>query len=200
MCFLEPQEVAGLAEVIDPHFRAFLLLGAYRGLRLGEMLDLRRERVDLLRRQVDVAPDPGRVKGHITFGSPKTSAGRRAVPIPRVVAEALEEQLATVPLRIHDLRHSAVAFWIAAGASPEEIAVRAEHTSVAVVLDRYGHLLPGSEQRVSDALDIMASNAAQSRAEIRSLPAQTASSRVQTVSKLECREPLRTHVRAGKCR
>ena len=59
-------------------------------------------------------------------------------------------------LRIHDLRHSAVALWIAAGASPREIAGRAGHTSVSVVLDRYGHLLPGHEEKVNDALDAMA--------------------------------------------
>ena len=59
-------------------------------------------------------------------------------------------------LRLHDLRHSAVALWIAAGASPKEVAVRAGHTSVSVVLDRYGHLLPGLEDRVTDALDEMA--------------------------------------------
>jgi integrase len=33
-------------------------------------------------------------------------------------------------LRIHDLRHTAVALWIAAGATPKEVAVRAGHTSV----------------------------------------------------------------------
>jgi hypothetical protein len=49
-----------------------------------------------------------------------------------------------------------VAFWIAAGASPKEIANRAGHTSVVTVLDRYGHLLPGVEDRVTDALDAMA--------------------------------------------
>jgi hypothetical protein len=49
-----------------------------------------------------------------------------------------------------------VAFWIAAGASPKEIAARARHSSVVTVLDRYGHLLPGSEESVTDALDAMA--------------------------------------------
>jgi integrase len=49
-----------------------------------------------------------------------------------------------------------VALWIAAGASPEEVAARAGHTSVVTVLDRYGHLLPGSEERVTDALEAMA--------------------------------------------
>ena len=57
-------------------------------------------------------------------------------------------------LRLHDLRHSAVALWIAVGASAKEIATRAGHTSVSVVLDRYGHLLPGTEERV-DALDVL---------------------------------------------
>lgn len=55
-----------------------------------------------------------------------------------------------------DLRHTAVALWIAAGATPKEIAVRAGHSSVVTVLDRYGHLLPGSEERVNDALDALA--------------------------------------------
>jgi integrase len=45
-------------------------------------------------------------------------------------------------LRIHDLRHTAVALWIAAGASPKEVAQQAGHTPVSFVLDRYGHLAP----------------------------------------------------------
>jgi hypothetical protein len=62
-------------------------------------------------------------------------------------------------LRLHDLRHTAVALWITAGASPKELAVRAGHTSVSVVLDRYGHLLPGHEDKVNDALDVLARGA-----------------------------------------
>jgi integrase len=64
------------------------------------------------------------------------------------------------PLRPHDLRHTAVALWIAAGATPNEIARRAGHSSVTTVLDRYGHLLPGSEDAVTDALDAMGQRAA----------------------------------------
>ena len=58
-------------------------------------------------------------------------------------------------LRPHDLRHTAVALWIAAGASPREIAARAGHTSVVTVLDRYGHLLPELDDRLRDRLDEM---------------------------------------------
>ena len=65
------------------------------------------------------------------------------------------------PLRLHDLRHTAVALWIEAGESPKGIAARAGHTSVVTVLDRYGHLMPAAEQRVNDALDALASAAVQ---------------------------------------
>jgi integrase len=47
-------------------------------------------------------------------------------------------------LRIHDLRHTAVALWIAAGANPKEVSTRAGHSSVSFTLDRYGHLYPRS--------------------------------------------------------
>jgi integrase len=57
------------------------------------------------------------------------------------------------PLRPHDLRHTAASLWVAAGASPKQIATWAGHTSVSVVLDRYGHLFPGHEEAVLDRLD-----------------------------------------------
>jgi hypothetical protein len=41
-------------------------------------------------------------------------------------------------LRLHDLRHAAVALWIAAGAGPKQVATRAGHTSVSFTLDRDG--------------------------------------------------------------
>ncbi|HUR48567.1 MAG TPA: hypothetical protein VMY88_03420 [Acidimicrobiales bacterium] len=59
------------------------------------------------------------------------------------------------PLRLHDLRHTAVSFWIAGGGSVKEIAVRAGHASVATVLDRYGHLLPDSDSRLREQLEDM---------------------------------------------
>jgi integrase len=57
------------------------------------------------------------------------------------------------PLRPHDLRHTAVALWIAAGASPKEVAARAGHTSVSFVLDRYGHLFPEADTALRARLD-----------------------------------------------
>jgi integrase len=56
-------------------------------------------------------------------------------------------------LRIHDLRHTAVALWIAAGAGPKEVATRAGHTSVSFMLDRYGHLYPEADTALRDRLN-----------------------------------------------
>lgn len=191
MRFLTPPEISTLAESINPRYRAMVLFDAYCGLRLGELAGLRRSRVDLLRRQVQVAEIAVEVKGQLLFGPPKTRAGQRKVPLPRFVAEELAVHLDTYgsadpeslvfvgadggalrangwrarhwraairaaglePLRPHDLRHTAVSLWVAAGASPKQIASWAGHTSVAVVLDRYGHLFPGHEDAVLDRLD-----------------------------------------------
>jgi hypothetical protein len=58
-------------------------------------------------------------------------------------------------LRIHDLRHTAVALWIAAGANPKEVSTRAGHASVSFTLDRYGHLYPEADTALRDRLDAL---------------------------------------------
>ena len=153
MRFLDPDGVAHLANTIDPRYRAFVLLGAYGGLRSGELFALRRERLDLVQCRVDVAETAVEVAGHeLVFSAPeggpiRASLFRRRTWDPAVAKAGL------APLRPHDLRHTAVALWIAAGASAHEVARRAGHTSSSVVLDRYGHLLPHAEERVTNALD-----------------------------------------------
>ena len=54
MRFVSADELMRLAETIDARYRAFVLLGGFGGLRLGEMLGLRWGRVDLLRRRVHI--------------------------------------------------------------------------------------------------------------------------------------------------
>jgi len=206
MRFLNPAEVHVLAASIDNRYRALVTLGAFSGLRMGELLGLQWERVDLESGSIDVAEILTEADGHLFRGPPKTRAGRRSVPLPRVAVAALQEhfdstegslggpvftspeggpvRLASwrrrywkpaveiarlVPLRPHDLRHTAVAMWIEAGASPKEVAARAGHASVAFSLDRYGHLYPGSEHQVNDALDAMAA-AAQLAGDARGAP------------------------------
>lgn len=49
------------------------------------------------------------------------------------------------------------------GAEPVGIGKRAGHSSTSVVLDRYGYLMPGLEDKVTDALDQMAAEATQEK-------------------------------------
>lgn len=191
MRFLSAEEVARLADAIDPRYRALVLLGAYGGLRIGEMAGLRRRHVDLLRGTVEVAEIVTEVAGIVRVGPPKTRASRRRISLPRPVTAALGVHMKTYPasgsdawvfagpdggalrrthfrsrhwarateaaglsgLRVHDLRHTAVALWIAAGANVKDVSVRAGHTSAAFTLDRYGHRYDSADEALARRLD-----------------------------------------------
>jgi integrase len=191
MRFCTGPEIGKLADAIDPRYRALVQLGAYVGLRIGEMAALRCSRVEVLRRRVRVDATLTEVHGRLVESEPKTKASRRSVSLPRPVAEQLgihiggfseagpEGIVFPAPdggplrlaswrrrfwqpavraagldgLRVHDLRHTAVALWIAAGANPKEVASRAGHTSVSFTLDRYGHLFEDSDDALTDRLE-----------------------------------------------
>ncbi len=53
--------------------------------------------------------------------------------------------------RIHDLRHTHVAWLIAAGVPLPVIQVRLGHESIQTTVDRYGHLLPDLQRAAADA-------------------------------------------------
>ena len=63
-------------------------------------------------------------------------------------------------LRFHDLRHTSVALAIAGGAHPKAIQARMGHSSIAVTLDRYGHLLPSLDADIDLALTRVAARVA----------------------------------------
>ena len=91
MRFLTAEEVMALVGAIDKRYRALVLVGCLCGLRAGELLALRWENVDVLGRVLHVIEQTDREAGHGATKTPKTAAGRRAVSIPRAVADALAE-------------------------------------------------------------------------------------------------------------
>jgi integrase len=56
-------------------------------------------------------------------------------------------------IRIHDLRHTAVALAIQVGAHPKAIQMRMGHASITTTLDRYGHLFPEMDGEIATGLD-----------------------------------------------
>lgn len=189
MRFLTSDEVWRLADAIHPRYRAFVLLAGFGGLRLGELLGLRWDCVDLAGRRIQVSETLVDVEAQIHFGPPKTKASVRSVPVPSFVCDALESmrpadatgrdlvfrspdghpvrpalfrrrfwdpavaKAGLAPLRIHDLRHTAISLWIAEGAHPKQVAILAGHSSVSVVLDRYGHLYPAQNDDLLTRLE-----------------------------------------------
>ena len=60
------------------------------------------------------------------------------------------------PCRIHDLRHTHAAWLIADGEHPKAIQKRLGHGSIAVTMDRYGHLMDGLDDQIAVHLDARA--------------------------------------------
>lgn len=63
-------------------YRAMVLLGAWCGLRFGELTELRRRDVDLEDARLHVERAVTRVNGEMIVGDPKSEAGKRRVTIP----------------------------------------------------------------------------------------------------------------------
>ncbi len=95
MRFCSPGQVADLAESIDPWHRHLVLTAAYTGLRWGELVGLKRKRIDLLHRDLTVTEQMTELNGELRFAAPKTDAGRRKVKLSPFLVQLLEDQLAT---------------------------------------------------------------------------------------------------------
>jgi integrase len=89
------QQVFALADVIDPRYRALILLAVFASLRWGELAALRRSDIDLTTRAVEITRSltelPG--GGH-AFGPPKSAAGLRVVCFPDLIVADLTWHLA----------------------------------------------------------------------------------------------------------
>jgi integrase len=131
-----------------------LTLG-YSGMRWGEVAALRVHHVDLVRARIEVSVSVGEVNGRIVVGTPK-SHQTRWLPIPKLLLEGLEQQLAgkgpdvlVFPspqgshLRVANFRRGyfdRAAVSIAAGATVKSVQRMLGHASATLTLHRYGHL------------------------------------------------------------
>lgn len=91
--------VPALADAMPRRWRAAVLLMASTGLRLGECLGLSVDRVDFLRRTIRIDRQLTNVAGQTGWGSTKTRAGVRVIPVPQHVIDLLAAHLAEFPAK-----------------------------------------------------------------------------------------------------
>lgn len=63
------------------------------------------------------------------------------------------EKAGVKKIRVHDLRHSHVAYLINKGVEPILIKERVGHKDIRITLNTYGHLYPNQQRKVADLLD-----------------------------------------------
>jgi integrase len=96
---LTAEEVIRLAEAIDRHYRALVLVGAFGGLRIGELAGLQLGDFDPLRNLIRVRRTASDVRGRVIVGPPKTAKSIRVVTLPKSITEELVEHVAALGLK-----------------------------------------------------------------------------------------------------
>lgn len=91
--FLSPAQIDRLVEVVPEHYRSLVQLAAGTGMRWGELTGLKRQRLDLLRRRVEVVETLEDIDGVLTFGQPKSARSRRTISLPPHLVEVMARHL-----------------------------------------------------------------------------------------------------------
>ncbi len=175
-----PEQVEAMLTVLEPADRALWATAFYAGLRRGELIGLGREDIDLARGVIHVRRSWDVTEGRIV---PTKNSKERVVPIPAVLRRHVHRQVlacedpahvfgrpqyvaragrraretseaAGLPVVVmHGARHTFASFAIAAGVNIKALSTYMGHATVAITLDTYGHLLPGSEEEAASLLD-----------------------------------------------
>ncbi len=90
------EQVYAIADAIGPSTRALVLSATFTSLRIGELRALRRDRLDVLHRTVQVVEQYQELSDRtLVLGPPKTDAGVRTVAIPQAIIPDVEAHLST---------------------------------------------------------------------------------------------------------
>lgn len=74
---------------------------------------------------------------------------RREVPVRVAIGHLAELRRIT----LHECRHTFASYMIAAGVNAKALSTFMGHASIAITLDRYGHLFPRAESEAAGLLD-----------------------------------------------
>jgi integrase len=96
----------------------------------------------------------------LVFTSPTGKPIRHGWFYTRVWKTALEEAGLPNDVRIHDLRHTSASLLISQGVHPRAVQAHLGHSSIAVTMDRYGHLFPSEFEAIGEKLEALHDRAA----------------------------------------
>lgn len=88
-----PEQLAEISGAMPEHLRLAPMLGAYGGMRLGEVLGLKRADVDTAARVIVVRRTAVQLPGGPVEGTPKSAAGSRTIALPDAVWPMIEQHL-----------------------------------------------------------------------------------------------------------
>lgn len=89
-----PEEIKRLYDAMTPEYKAMVVVAAYGGLRMGELIGLRRHRLDFNANTIRVVEQVQQTKSDIfVTGPPKTAAGVRTVTMPPQVMDILRSHV-----------------------------------------------------------------------------------------------------------
>lgn len=181
--FLTPAEADRLQTSADAHehpvIGAMVATALDTGLRLGELqavpwgpdgldLDARRVRVAITRdrtgalvttksrreRTVPLGPELVARLRRYRMAAPRSADGAPAFwRSHRRAWEQVREGAGIPDLHVHDLRHTAATFWLAAGLTVHAVADLLGHTDAALVLRLYGHALPAEVATAGERME-----------------------------------------------
>lgn len=173
--FASPTEARALIAAVPERDRPIWATAVYAGLRRGELRALRFRDVDLRRGLISVERTWDRVEGALdpksAAGVRRIPIPEELEPELAVITGAADDLVfgrstelpfdpSTVsdraqrawraaglrPITLHECRHTYASLMIAAGVNPKALQTFMGHASITITLDRYGHLMPGSEE------------------------------------------------------
>ncbi|RZS58962.1 site-specific recombinase XerD [Microcella putealis] len=196
------EQVWALHDALPDHYKPVVLLGAFAGLRIGEMVALTVDDVDFMRgiitpvRQypgVDLKTEMSKTpipipqelalelsKVPAAWGSDHLVVGAYGRPVtPTTVEVGFKKARETVQglpegFRIHDLRHYFASLLISSGLDVKVVQTRLRHASAKTTLDTYGHIWPDKDESARAAVAAVFKGRSATRADsVRTKPASS---------------------------
>lgn len=157
---LSQEEVKNFREKAEgERWRVLFDFALATGMRPSEYLALAWQDLNLEAGTATVRRSLAQIRGGWEFKEPKTKGSRRTIPLPQPLVADMKRHRRTqaeaeLPesLRLYDLRHTCCTLLLATGVNVKVVSGRLGHTSAAMTLDVYGHVLPGMQEEATKKL------------------------------------------------